>query len=640
MKKYLLMTALAAGFLVSCSEDEEFMQSLVDNNAIAFATSNAKVMTRSGVTINSIDNFTVSAVNEDKTSYFANEEYVYDNASGVFKSDTPHYWPTTGTLSFYAISDPGTYSADENSVPSYSYSNWEAEKDLVAATVLAGEKEIPYPLQFKHLTSQIVVGAEAENKEEALTYKLVSVQLTAPSTGTYHFADATGGVGTWEIDNANTSIYSYDESLPMSFKQNGQIELSSCYWNILPVTDGELYFRVQYQVLQNGKVITDYTGDKYKECTVKSPGLLAGKIYRYNFILSRSTDEEITFTTTFTDWTDGDMSRENVYDPALTYVTYSDGTTKAYDLTGSIINNNALQGLAVPTDMIENVTDAVSIKIGNKVTELGCKVFIRCEKLTHVEIPGSVTKLGESAFSQCNNLTSVELHEGLKEIAKSCFHFLSGWNYGCQRLSSINFPSTLEVIGEMAFCGCPSLTSITLPDGLKEIGEKAFSDSSLKSVTFGNGDLLIKESAFKACNDIETLTFNGNITLETNAFRQNSQKDIKNGENMAKYSKLKSVVFNGNVTLDGFAVFWGCTNLSSITLNTSEVSVKTSNLTDIQNAWSSTTAENAMGYNTRESGTNKIYAPATATFTAADLDLKQPILFDSNYCGFTLKKVL
>lgn len=639
MKKFLFLSAIAAVTLASCSEDDLGGMSTFDNNTIAFATHKAKSMTRSGVTINSIDNFTVSAVNADKTSYFANEEFAYDNAAGVFKSATPHYWPTTGTLSFYAISDPGTYSADENNVPSYSYSNWEAEKDLVAATVLAGEKEIPYPLNFQHVTSQIIVGAEAEDKEEALTYKLVSVELTAPSTGIYSFADATGGIGSWVIDNTKTSTYSYEDALPMSFKQNGQIELSSCYWNILPVTDGELYFRVQYQVLQNGKLITDYTGGKYKECVIKNPGLLSGKIYRYNFILTRGTDEEITFTTTMSDWEDGNASLENIYDPALTYVTFTDGTTKAYDFTGSITSNTPT-GLAKPTEMIENVKEAVSIKIGNKVTELGNNAFAGCEKLAHVEIPGSVTRLGEYAFCYCHSLTDIELHEGLKEIAKSCFHGQNGWHFGCEKLASIDLPSTVEVIGEMAFQGCPRLTSITLPNSLKEIGKSAFADTPLKSVTFGNGDLLIKEQAFSACNDLETLMFNGNVTLETNAFRQNVARNVKNAQSTEKYSKLKSVVFNGNVTLDGFAVFWGCTNLSSITLNTSEVSVKTSNLTDIQNAWSSTTAENAMGYNTRESGTNKIYAPATATFTAADLDLKQPVLFDTNYCGFSLNKTL
>jgi len=308
MKKFILMTALAAGFLTSCSEDDLGMLSTVDSNTIAFATKQSAPTTRSGESITSIAKFTANAVNDDNTSFFSNEEYIYDGATGVFKSAVPHYWPTTGTLSFYAINNIGSYSVDGNNVPKYTYSNWAAEKDLVAATVKAGEKEIPYPLTFRHLTSQIVVSAEAENKTEELTYRLVSVKMTAPSTGTYSFANTTGGVGTWAIDNTKTSEYSYNEALPMAFKQNGQIELTSCYWNILPVTDGKLYFAIEYQVLQNGKLIADFTGTKTKECSIENPGLVAGKIYRYNFILTRSTNDEITFTVSLANWEDGASS--------------------------------------------------------------------------------------------------------------------------------------------------------------------------------------------------------------------------------------------------------------------------------------------------------------------------------------------
>lgn len=305
MKKVFLLTALAAGILSSCSEDDFGTQSVVDNNTIAFATNKAKSMTRSAETITSINKFTVSAVNNDNSSFFSNEEFTYNSGSGVFKSQTPHYWPTTGTLSFYAISNIGAYSTDANNAPKYTYSNWEAEKDLVSATVKAGEKETPYPLTFRHVTSQIYVSAEAENKDDELTYNLISVKMTTPSTGTYSFANTTGGMGTWEIDNTKTSQYSFGEALPMSFKQNGQIELSSCYWNILPVSDGNIYFRIEYQVLQNGKVICDYTGDKYKECTVEKPGLVSGKKYRYNFKLTRNVSSEITFVASMTDWEDG-----------------------------------------------------------------------------------------------------------------------------------------------------------------------------------------------------------------------------------------------------------------------------------------------------------------------------------------------
>ena len=304
MRKLLLLTAITAVFQSSCSEDDFTTQSTIDVNTIAFATNKAMTSTRSAETITSINKFIVSAVNNDNTTYYSNEDYIYDSGSRTFKSSTPHYWPTTGTLSFYAISDAGSYAVDANNVPQFSYTNWPAEKDLVAATVLAGEKQNPYPLNFKHLTSQILVSAEAQDKTQEMTYKLVSVKLITPSTGEYHFADATGGVGTWTIDNTSTSEYSYSTALPRTFKQNGQVALSSCYWNILPVTDGTMSFVIEYQVLQNGKIITDNTGVNAKTCTIDSPNLEAGKRYNYNFQLAVGSHEEIAFSVYIADWSD------------------------------------------------------------------------------------------------------------------------------------------------------------------------------------------------------------------------------------------------------------------------------------------------------------------------------------------------
>ena len=166
---------------------------------------------------------------------------------------------------------------------------------------------MPYPLTFQHLTSQIYVTAEPINKTEKLTYKLVSVKMTAPSTGTYSFADATGGKGSWVIDNTKTKEYSYGDALPISISQDGKANPSSVYWNILPVNDGNINFSVEYQVYQNGQMIADFTGTRAKKCTVKTPNLSMGKKYIYNFLLSRGTDDDedvITFTLTMADWDD------------------------------------------------------------------------------------------------------------------------------------------------------------------------------------------------------------------------------------------------------------------------------------------------------------------------------------------------
>ena len=316
MKKIFFLSAIALGLMTSCSEDEQLSLPSVDNNTIAFATQSAnKPMTRSGATITTLSKFTVDAVNTDNTTFFSNVQYVYDNTQGLFISSTPYYWPTTNTLSFYAISDPGTVSRDANKVPHYAYADWSGEKDLVAATVLAGEKTIPYPLTFQHLLSQISVSAEAKDKTEKLTYKVTSIELSAPCDGTYSFADATGGVGSWEINNIYTKDYSFGNSLPCSFSQTGKYASNNIYWNILPVTDGKLKFKVGYQVIQNDKVVADFTGVNRKICRVEEPNLVSGKRYVYNFLLTRDTEDVITFTTDMTDWAEGSSS---TYEPSST----------------------------------------------------------------------------------------------------------------------------------------------------------------------------------------------------------------------------------------------------------------------------------------------------------------------------------
>ena len=330
MKRTLLMTALAIVTLASCNDDESMTQYRDDSRTIAFATN--RKATRSGETISSLDQFTVSAVNADNSAYYSNVDYVYNPGEGVFKSEVPRYWPADGSLSFYAINQTGMYAVDGNNVPYFTYTNWSGEKDLVAATVKSGVKTVPYPLTFKHITSQIYVSAEAQDKTGDLTYKLLSVKMTAPSTGTYHFADATEGTGTWEIDNSVTSEYSYEDGLPRTFRQNGQVELSSTYWNILPVTDGDIQFLIEYQILQSDKVVADFTGVNARTCAASSPGLLPGKQYVYNFVLPFSSAEEICFTATVSDWADRES---NDLEPKI--------MLKSFELSATSVSANPVQ---------------------------------------------------------------------------------------------------------------------------------------------------------------------------------------------------------------------------------------------------------------------------------------------------------
>ena len=640
MKKIFFLSAIALGLMTSCSEDELMSSPSMDSNTIAFATkSSNKAKTRAGVTMTSISSFTVSAVNEDATPYFSGVEFNFNDATGAFHSTTPYYWPLSGSLSFYATSNPGSVSLDEQNVPQYSYDDWNGKTDLVTATVRAGQKTIPYPLIFQHVLSQVSVSAEAKDKAEQLTYKLTSVEMETPCDGTYSFANATGGFGTWDIDNASSKEYSFADALPLSFNETGSVNTGSTYWNILPVTNGKIKFKVGYQVFQNGKMISEFSGANAKTCEVISPNLVAGKRYVYNFLLTRGTEDAITFTTSIVDWDENATVTDlEPLDPALTYVTYTDGTTKPFDIAGVIEAEQSM--FVLPTEMIDNVKNATSIKVGNKVTCIGYKAFAGCKYLTKIDIPSSVQSLGEYAFSQCDALTELTLPEGITVLPARLFSYLNGANYGAASLSKVNLPSTLTTIGESAFAGCPSLKSINIPASVTEIEQFAFNETNLEQVTF-NGPVHLGMCAFSGCNHIEKITIPAGSVLETNCFRQNIERNPNHGLGSEKSTNLKEVTFDGKVTINGYAQFWGCVNLGRINyLSTELPEFSLDGITESYNAWSSTNAENAMGYNARESGNNLFCVPANATYTETDLDVFTPVVFNSEYCGFTLSKTL
>ena len=76
----------------------------------------------------------------------------------------------------------------------------------------------------------------------------------------------------------------------------------------------------------------------------------------------------------------------------------------------------------------------------------------------------------------CPSLEEVRLPEGLVSIGANAFSF-------CDKLHTVNFPSTLRTISEGAFSSAP-LASIVLNEGLESIGALAFTgNSNLRTVT-------------------------------------------------------------------------------------------------------------------------------------------------------------
>ena len=187
--------------------------------------------------------------------------------------------------------------------------------------------------------------------------------------------------------------------------------------------------------------------------------------------------------------------------------------------------------------------------IDNNATSSSNGVFFNSE-ITSIEFPSTLESIGEAAFRSCSELTSIDLSNctNLTSIGDEAFRFCSG-------LTSITLPSSLISIGEAAFQACYGLTSISLPSSLKAIGNSAFSScSGLTNIDLSNCTNLtsIGYMAFSGCRGLTSITLPESLaSIEAYAFNS--------------CSGLTSISLPSSLTSIGDYAFSGCDKLSSAT---------------------------------------------------------------------------
>ena len=147
--------------------------------------------------------------------------------------------------------------------------------------------------------------------------------------------------------------------------------------------------------------------------------------------------------------------------------TYSDSSvTSAECDASSAITQNEI-----------NLTNLVSVEIGNCTTSIGNRAFYQYSGLTSVTISDNVTNIAGDAFKYCSGLTSIDIPSGVTNISNRTF-------YDCNSLTSCTIPNSVTTIGTSAFQNCSGLTSVTIPSGVTSIGYQAFVQcKSLTSIT-------------------------------------------------------------------------------------------------------------------------------------------------------------
>ena len=171
--------------------------------------------------------------------------------------------------------------------------------------------------------------------------------------------------------------------------------------------------------------------------------------------------------------------------------------------------------------------------------------------LKHLDLSNSgITSIRNEAFRDCHALVYVDFPPSLQSIGDQAF-------FGARSLKQVNLSMCLQLssIARRAFCECYSLCRITFPGSLQTIGNHAFYGSCLRQIRFPVSLRRIGNGAFHYCTKLHTIKFSKEYNLRT--LGRNAFKNCRS---------LKSVRLPHDLTSVPSGAFFGCKRLSSIEL--------------------------------------------------------------------------
>jgi hypothetical protein len=231
----------------------------------------------------------------------------------------------------------------------------------------------------------------------------------------------------------------------------------------------------------------------------------------------------------------------------LVAITVSELNTRYGSTAGVLFNKSQTVLLECPPGK------SGTYAIPGGVTNIADSAFSTCASLTDVLIPGSMTTIGNNAFAGCTGLGGITIPYGVMSIGSRAFN-------NCTSLAGVSLPASLNSIGDYAFNLCTRLADITVPDSVTVIPYTAFgSCSSLAHVTLGNHVTSIGREAFIHCTSLTNFTIPASVTsLDVGVFGG---------------SGLVSIDIPGSITSISYALFSGCTHLTSVRIHNSVTSV-------------------------------------------------------------------
>ena len=144
----------------------------------------------------------------------------------------------------------------------------------------------------------------------------------------------------------------------------------------------------------------------------------------------------------------------------------------------------------------QNCTSLVNITLPSKLEIIAEDAFANCTSLISITIPQSVNHVENNVFIGCSSLkefngkfATSDSRSLVRDRELIAFAPASLTEYtidsdvvaivghvfsGCNRLQTVNIPSSVESVDEFSFWECSALKSITLPENVRFIGGSAF----------------------------------------------------------------------------------------------------------------------------------------------------------------------
>lgn len=249
MKKILLV-ALAAAAMVSCSQNEEF-ENATQKKEMKFNTA-VMTTTRAGViTSTNFEKFKLYAYTGSTPTELINGTEFTKTGQIWGAGSTKFYWPGTQTVSFYGYSAETmadvTYAANSGA-PTFNYTvktDASAQEDLLVAkkeSTATADGSISIPFTHALAKMSFKVKGEGEN----ISYSVKSIKINAHAAGTYAYATGWAAPTDTKVD---FTVSSTETSV------TGGVTAKSIGGTFMMIPQADATLTVEYEYIVSGVTV-------------------------------------------------------------------------------------------------------------------------------------------------------------------------------------------------------------------------------------------------------------------------------------------------------------------------------------------------------------------------------------------------